>query len=242
MTHAPQPAPRLQLDNLERSFDGPQRSQRKVQISEKVTPRRDNDILNLSGSLGIGEKSARDRQKENYGRELQEQMRRREEKKRLQKKKDEEYDLRMEREVQNYDPFGRGGGGAPVTDKQGRIMADLRHMRNLNNTVENNRDLVFELKDTEQRAVTTPRPPSHGRIELAELEELRHETMNKKITEIYEPRTKVDYSYRDYLEEQMKAKEEKKRLEAEKNRLEDEKLEEKNSKRSRKNAKGKRIR
>ena len=48
----------------------------------------------------------------------------------------------MEREVQNYDPFGRGGGGAPVTDKQGRIMADLRHMRNLNNTVENNRDLV----------------------------------------------------------------------------------------------------
>ena len=94
MTHASQPAPRLQLDNLERSFDGPQRSQRKVQISEKVTPRRDNDILNLSGSLGIGEKSARDRQKENYGRELQEQMRIREEKKRLQKKKDEEYDLR----------------------------------------------------------------------------------------------------------------------------------------------------
>ena len=102
MTHAPQPAPRLQLDNLERSFDGPQRSQRKVQISEKVTPRRDNDILNLSGSLGIGEKSARDRQKENYGRELQEQMRIREEKKRLQKKKDEEYDLRYFESLINY--------------------------------------------------------------------------------------------------------------------------------------------
>merc|ERR1719238_1976367 len=99
-------------------------------------------------------------------------------------------------------------------------------MRTLNNTIENNLDLVLELKDTEQRGVTTPRPPSHSRIEQEELEGLRAEQNTKqRITDMYEPRKKADYDYKDYLEEQMREKQEKKRREIEKEKAEDEALE-----------------
>ena len=42
----------------------------------------------------------------------------------------------------NYDPFGKGGGGAPVRDINGRLMTDLRQMKTVNDTVQNNLDKV----------------------------------------------------------------------------------------------------
>ena len=36
----------------------------------------------------------------------------------------------------------QGGGGAPVRDTKGRLMTDLRQMKVLNDTVQNNMDKV----------------------------------------------------------------------------------------------------
>ena len=44
----------------------------------------------------------------NYRSELFEQMREKDRKKAEEKRKQELYDLKLEREMQNYDPFGKG--------------------------------------------------------------------------------------------------------------------------------------
>ncbi|WAR23777.1 CSPP1-like protein [Mya arenaria] len=36
------------------------------------------------------------------------------------------YDQKLEDEIKNYNPFGRGGGGAPIRDEGGNAIADLR--------------------------------------------------------------------------------------------------------------------
>jgi len=33
------------------------------------------------------------------------------------------YDRKLEEEIRNYNPFGRGGGGAPLKDEQGNIVS-----------------------------------------------------------------------------------------------------------------------
>ena len=43
-------------------------------------------------------------------------------KKEQQKREKEAYDRKLEEEIRNYDPFGRGGGGAPLKDNQGNLI------------------------------------------------------------------------------------------------------------------------
>ncbi|XP_066273553.1 centrosome and spindle pole-associated protein 1-like isoform X8 [Branchiostoma lanceolatum] len=70
-----------------------------------------------------------------YQEDLKEQMRLRDLKK--QKERDEKerirgrdgrYDRKLEAEAQNYNPWGKGGGGAPLRNSDGRVVADLRKM------------------------------------------------------------------------------------------------------------------
>ena len=71
----------------------------------KVTYANDNDIFNV-GQPKVA--NGRESQKENYRSELFEQMREKDRKKAEEKRKQELYDLKLEREMQNYDPFGKG--------------------------------------------------------------------------------------------------------------------------------------
>ena len=50
--------------------------------------------------------------------------------------------MKKEKEMQFYDPFGRGGAGAPVRGKDGQLMTDLRQMSHINKQLEENVDLV----------------------------------------------------------------------------------------------------
>ena len=36
----------------------------------------------------------------------------------------EEYDRKKELEMQNYDPWGKGGGGAPMRDVHGNLISE----------------------------------------------------------------------------------------------------------------------
>ncbi|XP_059151654.1 centrosome and spindle pole associated protein 1-like isoform X7 [Physella acuta] len=64
-----------------------------------------------------------------YREELERQMQEKNWKKIKEKEEQEKYDLKMEEEARNYDPFGKGGGGAPMRDQHGNIISDLRQMR-----------------------------------------------------------------------------------------------------------------
>ena len=35
------------------------------------------------------------------------------------------YEKKKDEEIRNYDPFGRGGGGAPMRDKYGNIIGEF---------------------------------------------------------------------------------------------------------------------
>jgi hypothetical protein len=46
------------------------------------------------------------------------------------KQEKDEYERKLEAEVQRYNYFGRSGGGAPMRDKDGNVVANLADVRN----------------------------------------------------------------------------------------------------------------
>ncbi|XP_027762331.1 centrosome and spindle pole-associated protein 1 isoform X5 [Empidonax traillii] len=67
-----------------------------------------------------------------YQQELQQQIREREERRRQEREENERYEAKIEAERRNYNPWGRGGGGAPLRDAEGNLIADLKIMHKQN--------------------------------------------------------------------------------------------------------------
>ncbi|KAJ7406035.1 Centrosome and spindle pole-associated protein 1 [Pitangus sulphuratus] len=67
-----------------------------------------------------------------YQQELQQQIREREERRRQEREENERYEAKIEAEMRNYNPWGRGGGGAPLRDAEGNLIADLKVMHKQN--------------------------------------------------------------------------------------------------------------
>ncbi|KAG8433194.1 hypothetical protein GDO86_017470 [Hymenochirus boettgeri] len=63
---------------------------------------------------------------------LEGQIRERNEKRRKEKEEQEQYDAKMEAEMRNYNPWGKGGGGAPLRDAKGNLISDLKRMHKHN--------------------------------------------------------------------------------------------------------------
>ncbi|XP_043395466.1 centrosome and spindle pole-associated protein 1 isoform X5 [Chelonia mydas] len=67
-----------------------------------------------------------------YQEELQQQIREREERRRREKEEKERYEAKLEAEMRNYNPWGKGGGGAPLRDTKGNLITDLNVMHKQN--------------------------------------------------------------------------------------------------------------
>ncbi|CAG5094819.1 Oidioi.mRNA.OKI2018_I69.XSR.g13890.t2.cds [Oikopleura dioica] len=157
-----------------------------------------------------------------YAKMLREQIQQRQREKQRIKNEENAYNAKKEVEMRYYDPFGRGGAGAPVRGKDGQVMTDLRQMQFINKQLENNVDLTYELKDVEQR--NTPAPPS--RIEQLDYD--REEALGKGArvkSDIFGEPQKKDYNYMAYLEDEIRKKEELKRKKKEQEELEAQKEE-----------------
>ncbi|CAF1071214.1 unnamed protein product [Adineta steineri] len=78
------------------------------------------------------DKDAEQAAKKRYQQELQAQMREAQMRKAQAKQDKDEYDRKIDAEIQNYSYFGRsgGGGGAPMRDKDGNVVANLADVRN----------------------------------------------------------------------------------------------------------------
>ncbi|XP_058689083.1 centrosome and spindle pole-associated protein 1 isoform X2 [Poecile atricapillus] len=63
-----------------------------------------------------------------YQQELQQQIKEREERRRQEREEKEKLDA----EMRNYNPWGRGGGGAPLKDAEGNLITDLNIMHKRN--------------------------------------------------------------------------------------------------------------
>ncbi|XP_041102625.1 centrosome and spindle pole-associated protein 1 [Polyodon spathula] len=68
----------------------------------------------------------------NYQEALNQQMQEMQERKRREKEERERYDAKIEAEMKNYNPWGKGGGGAPLKDNQGNLITDLKRMHKFN--------------------------------------------------------------------------------------------------------------
>jgi centrosome and spindle pole-associated protein 1 len=64
-----------------------------------------------------------------YQEELQRQVREKQMQKQREKEEKERTDKKMLMETMNYNPFGRSGGGAPIKDKDGNVVADLSQVK-----------------------------------------------------------------------------------------------------------------
>ncbi|XP_060631412.2 centrosome and spindle pole-associated protein 1 isoform X4 [Anolis sagrei] len=67
-----------------------------------------------------------------YQQELQQQIKEREERRRQEKEEKERYEAKLEAEMRSYNPWGKGGGGAPLRDKKGNLITDLNMMHKQN--------------------------------------------------------------------------------------------------------------
>lgn len=96
--------------------------------------RKDNrSVPNNSNEFQIGREVDKDSEqaaKKRYQQELQAQMREVQMRKAQDKRAKDEYDRKLEEDIQRYNYFGRSGGGAPMRDKDGNVVANLGDVRN----------------------------------------------------------------------------------------------------------------
>ncbi|KAJ0002618.1 hypothetical protein NQD34_007767 [Periophthalmus magnuspinnatus] len=67
-----------------------------------------------------------------YGDALRQQIQEQQERRRVEQEERERYEAQLEEDLRRHQPWGRGGGGAPLRDSAGNLIADLKQMHRLN--------------------------------------------------------------------------------------------------------------
>ncbi|XP_028272507.1 centrosome and spindle pole associated protein 1-like isoform X2 [Parambassis ranga] len=67
-----------------------------------------------------------------YREALNQQIQDQQKQKQQEKEEKERYEAQLEADMRNHQPWGRGGGGAPLRDSTGKLIADLNQMHKLN--------------------------------------------------------------------------------------------------------------
>ncbi|XP_032411401.1 centrosome and spindle pole-associated protein 1-like isoform X1 [Xiphophorus hellerii] len=72
---------------------------------------------------------------------LKQQIQEQQERRRLEREERERLEAQLEADMKNHEPWGRGGGGAPLRDTMGNLIADLKQMHKLNEEAYSNPEL-----------------------------------------------------------------------------------------------------
>ncbi|XP_062584666.1 centrosome and spindle pole-associated protein 1-like isoform X33 [Saccostrea cucullata] len=168
---------------------------------------------------------------QNDKRSYQEELDRQIEEKRLRKQREREEQLRYEQklddEIRNYNPFGKGGGGAPMRDNQGNIVADLRVLHSTNQDPDTARSRVTRESPRFRAPSPSPRddligPPPPQLDASGDVTHARggHGIFGQPKTE--QEKNQSD-KYKDDLRRQIEEKKRREQIEKEKERIEEEK-------------------
>ncbi|KAJ8336936.1 hypothetical protein SKAU_G00381560 [Synaphobranchus kaupii] len=166
-----------------------------------------------------------------YQEALKQQIRERQEHKRKEKEESERYDAQLEAEMKTYDPWGRGGGGAPLRDGQGNLISDLNQMHKTNEEAYLNpssRDK--RAPESSDRKEPSPkvgeRPPSSLRVSGFTYGQTSPFARGSVFTDVPTPRQlQQQDKYKDYLRQQIEEKRCREAEERERLRQEEEKEE-----------------
>ncbi|CAB1317566.1 unnamed protein product [Coregonus sp. 'balchen'] len=101
-----------------------------------------------------------------YKEALRQQIQERRERRRLDREEADRYEAKLEADMKNHNPWGRGGGGAPLRDSRGNLITDLHQMH------KHNEEAYINPKSWQKSATATmavlreedTRPPSTHRV------------------------------------------------------------------------------
>ncbi|XP_061643932.1 centrosome and spindle pole-associated protein 1-like isoform X2 [Phyllopteryx taeniolatus] len=82
-----------------------------------------------------------------YRDDLKKQIQEEQVRKRVEREEQERYEAKLEADMKRHQPWGRGGGGAPLKDSTGNLIADLKQMHKLN-------EEAYSNPEQQQRAPT----------------------------------------------------------------------------------------
>ncbi|XP_026186465.1 centrosome and spindle pole-associated protein 1-like isoform X2 [Mastacembelus armatus] len=95
-------------------------------------PSDDAATLDLQVHVFPSERSRSTERLLSYRDALKQQIQEQQECRRLEREERERYEAQLEADMMNHQPWGRGGGGAPLRDSTGNLIADLNRMHKLN--------------------------------------------------------------------------------------------------------------
>ncbi|XP_048452232.1 centrosome and spindle pole-associated protein 1 isoform X3 [Rhincodon typus] len=186
------------------------------------------NVRNIAaGSLPEQKKVLSKESTQSYQDSLKKQMQEREERKRKEKEEKERYDAKLEEEMRIYNPWGRGGGGAPLRDAEGNLLTDLKKMHKQNEDAyrdyppQGNRDS----KAVGSRNPNLTRPDANASQEkiqgftLANTTQLSHG--NPVCEPEFEKKVNEQQKYKEYLRLQIEEKRRKAEEERERCKLEE---------------------
>ncbi|NXV78425.1 CSPP1 protein, partial [Atlantisia rogersi] len=181
-------------------------------------------------SIGLfSEEKTKPSKEATYQQELQQQIREREERRRQEREERERYEAKLQAEMRNYNPWGKGGGGAPLRDANGNLIADLNMMHKQNENAYHNPQARL---NEDKRAVVSVDPslasqrPENTETSKIAVAQTSPFARGNVFGEPPSPEhLKRQESYKNFLRLQIEEKRRREEAEREKLRLEEEKEE-----------------
>ncbi|XP_068956176.1 centrosome and spindle pole-associated protein 1 isoform X12 [Petaurus breviceps papuanus] len=171
---------------------------------------------------------------QSYQYDLEQQIREREARRRKEREEKEEYEAKLEAEMKIYNPWGKGGGGAPLRDARGNLITDLNRMHRQNidayhnpdaRTHEDKRAVVSldqNLATTNAENLEDPANTNSGEIGTQSSPFARGNIFGEPLTEL---QIKQQEAYKNFLRFQIEEKKQREEAERERQRREEEKEE-----------------
>nr|XP_058898583.1 centrosome and spindle pole-associated protein 1 isoform X10 [Kogia breviceps] len=155
---------------------------------------------------------------QSYQEALQEQIREREERRKKEREEKEEYEAKLEAEMRSYNPWGKGGGGAPLRDAKGNLIS---HMQTQSSPFA--RGNIFGEPPTELQIKQQELYKNFLRFQIEEKKQ-REEAERERLRIAEEKEEKRLAEQRARIQQEYEEEQEKKREKEEEQRLKNEEL------------------
>ncbi|XP_014395292.1 PREDICTED: centrosome and spindle pole-associated protein 1 isoform X2 [Myotis brandtii] len=171
---------------------------------------------------------------QSYQEALQQQIREREQRRKKEREEKEDYEAKLEAEMRSYNPWGKGGGGAPLRDTEGNLITDLNKMHRQNIDAYHNPDarpyedkravvsLDQNLATSNAESLEDSADKNSGHIQTQSSPFARGNVFGEPLTEL---QIRQQESYKNFLRFQIAEKKQREEAERERLRIEEEKEE-----------------
>lgn len=171
---------------------------------------------------------------QSYQEALQQQIQEREQRRKKEREEKEEYEAKLEAEMRSYNPWGKGGGGAPLRDTEGNLITDLNKMHRQNIDAYHNPDarpyedkravvsLDQNLATSNAESLEDSANKNSGHLQIQSSPFARGNVFGEPLTEL---QLRQQESYKNFLRFQIEEKKQREEAERERLKIEEEKEE-----------------